>query len=986
MTATDLGDIDILGATVSEHGPDEDMDAALVKARVKSQLFNKPSEPTRIGRFVLIKLIGSGAMGEVYTAYDEQLDRKVAIKLVRPELHRKAPLVSVRLLREAQTLARISHPNVVQVYEAGFFRGRVFLAMEFIPGITLRQWLEAQAKEPEPTRTQAILDKLIAAGRGLQAAHSAGLTHRDFKPENVLVGHDGRVCVADFGVAGLSPRVSTKALEPLPEEEADEDGGDPMPALQRMARLTVSGAIMGTPAYMSPEQLGGRPTDDRSDQFSFCVVLYEAIWGQRPFAADDLLSLKEVLCAGAPAEPPHTSDVPVRIWKVLARGLASDPADRYPDMGALLDALERGASQRRWLQSLAIMAAASVVVGVGIAIPVSRGGEDPCSASVQRLAAMWSPAAAEDVHRAFVATGAPYAETSWLRARDRLDAYVAELGTEQQAVCLDAQAEAAPVAEPALWRSVCLEMRGRHLATLLDRFQEADTATVEQSLRMVMALPRVEDCRGSDIPALGPLLPRDPLVMTRVAEIRERLAEVWVQHLSNHPEQAMRAAKEQLDAARMLGYAPLLAEALHRMGLLWLDAGDAGKAETTLLEAVDLAESHRYDELAADVWIDLVNLAQRAHSDMSHGHRWARRALVVLERIGDRGRRRANALIRIGALYFREGKLREAERHQREAIGIAGRNQGDPLILIDGWLDLANTLAARARLEEARQAYQRALALGHAELGDEHPRLAALRHDFGTFLRECGELEEARVLLESARNAWVERHGPMHHKVGDAHVVLANLELQAGALDAARNHALAARAIYEQALAADHKYQATPEMLLGDIYLRGGQPGAALSAHQRAFEIQRRSLGSDHLWTILSHDNIGHALVALGRHDEALAIFDEVERALEGIGNEHPTFAALPHGGRGRALLGKGDAKGAIAPLERAVALLAKHPGFDLERADAQWALARALRKTGRWPDARTRSLAEQARETYATRQQAGEAARDAIDRWLAAP
>src|SRR5262245_13552108 len=184
--------------TVTE--PRGSVSANVRKAQVRAALFHKKLEPVRVGRFILLEQLGVGAMGEIYAAYDERLDRRVALKLVRhgSDLTVRADEL---LLREAQALAQVSHPNVVQIYEAGAHDGRLFIAMELIRGQTLTQWLQDASQMPRPHRSREILRRFIAAGRGLEAAHAAGVAHRDFKPDNVLVGRDGRVCVVDFGLA-----------------------------------------------------------------------------------------------------------------------------------------------------------------------------------------------------------------------------------------------------------------------------------------------------------------------------------------------------------------------------------------------------------------------------------------------------------------------------------------------------------------------------------------------------------------------------------------------------------------------------------------------------------------------------------------------------------------------------------------------------------------------------------------------------------------
>jgi len=308
-------------------------------------------EPSRIHRFAVLRRLGAGGMGVVYAAYDEELDRKVAIKVMREDLQGGAHGRS-RMQREAQAMARLSHPNVVQVYEAGEFAGQVYVVMEFIKGQTLSDWLAAEERSWEET-----LEVYLQAGRGLAAAHRQGLVHRDFKPENVLVDGDGRARVLDFGLARAElghhddPSESVVARLGVPSNVLATD-------------LTVAGAVIGTPAFMSPEQHLGRPTDARSDQFSFCVALYGALYHQAAFAGHTLVDLSEAVTTGALRPPPADTRVPASVFAALATGLATDPNGRHPSMDTLLGELAPDVAdgRRRWAWPAALVAVSGLAV------------------------------------------------------------------------------------------------------------------------------------------------------------------------------------------------------------------------------------------------------------------------------------------------------------------------------------------------------------------------------------------------------------------------------------------------------------------------------------------------------------------------------------------------------------------------------------------------------------------------------------------------
>src|SRR5690606_10655235 len=290
-------------------------------------------------------------MGVVYVAYDEQLDRRVAVKLLRKtetDTQGKA-----RLEREAQAMARLSHPNVVTVHEVGTHQGQVFVAMEFVDGGDLRGWLKSQ-----PRSWQQIVAVFCQAGEGLAAAHAAGIVHRDFKPDNVLVGNDGRVRVADFGLAHAHDEVLDRGeLEPSMSSSTSSSN-------RLDQALTRTGALMGTPAYMAPEQYAGRRTDARTDQFAFCVALWEGLYGRRPFSGANMIALSTAIAEGTIDEPPADTEVPAWLRVALVRGLSPRPDHRWPSMPTLLEVLGNDPQlrRRRRLRIATIVGATAIVL------------------------------------------------------------------------------------------------------------------------------------------------------------------------------------------------------------------------------------------------------------------------------------------------------------------------------------------------------------------------------------------------------------------------------------------------------------------------------------------------------------------------------------------------------------------------------------------------------------------------------------------------
>jgi hypothetical protein len=310
-----------------------------------SGVVEEPADPAgrRVSRYVLGERLGAGAMGVVYAATDPELRRNVAVKLMRGAWVRSGGAAArARVIREARALARISHPNVIAVHDVGMLGDEVFIAMELVRGANLRAYL----RDARPSVAH-ILEVFTAAGQGLAAAHRAGVVHRDFKPDNVLVGDDGRVRVTDFGLA----LAAAAEVDPAPAASAGAN-----------VEHTDAGTLIGTPAYMAPEQHAGAHVDPRSDQFSFCVALYEALHGERPFQGESREQVARNAQQGKVAPRPPQSRVPGSLRAILMRGLAPDPADRFLGMPDLLRALgrDRGRAPRR--------AAAAAAVGLALVL------------------------------------------------------------------------------------------------------------------------------------------------------------------------------------------------------------------------------------------------------------------------------------------------------------------------------------------------------------------------------------------------------------------------------------------------------------------------------------------------------------------------------------------------------------------------------------------------------------------------------------------
>ncbi|HEX8950565.1 MAG TPA: protein kinase, partial [Polyangia bacterium] len=392
----------------------------------------------RIGRYVLISSIGQGGMGVVFLAYDPELDRKVALKLLK--LGKLGTTGKQRLLREAQALARLSNPNVVPVYDVGTVDEQAFVAMEYVEGQTLKRWLKT------PRAWRDVVAVMRDAGRGLAAAHAAGLVHRDFKPDNVLIGADGRVRVVDFGLArevddlsnpsGVTPADRPDG-RPIRETRVPKrsSSGSSRDEHHSLSQVTRADQIIGTPAYMAPEQVANGACDDRADQFSFGVTFYEALYRQRPYDVTDTIDGDALLtiadkrkhpARSVAVEPPRHTDVPSWVQRIVMRALSHDPIHRFPSMDALLAALDKDPAVTR--RRVATVAAMVVVLGLG-AVGFVRGQAAKrrlCEGAPDEVQKAWSPEARERVRLAFAKTNLSYAELASSTLARLLDQYAVD--------------------------------------------------------------------------------------------------------------------------------------------------------------------------------------------------------------------------------------------------------------------------------------------------------------------------------------------------------------------------------------------------------------------------------------------------------------------------------------------------------------------------------------------------------------------------------
>ncbi|WAS90965.1 serine/threonine-protein kinase [Nannocystis punicea] len=660
-------------------------------AEVRGRLLGEPAPTLRLGRYLVGERIGAGGMGVVYAGLDPELGRKVAIKLVRPDRVGVGSAGRERLLREAQAMAQISSPHAVTVYEAGTYGEQVFIVMELVAGTTLTQWLGEG-----PRRWREVIEVFIQAGRGLRAAHQAGLIHRDFKPDNVLVGEDGRARVADFGLAHAAAEAVASSMA----------RGTLLPGHVLGGSSTATGALVGSLPYMSPEQHRGAAVDARSDQFSFCVALWEALHGQRPFVGATAEELCSRTLAGAITPPPEGARMPAPLRRILLRGLQVDPARRWPDMAALLAALER-AGRRRGRAALWAGGAALLVALIG-PWRTEHVQEDLCKSAGSEVEAVWGEARRSGVRQAFLATGRPEAVEAWSQVAARLDAYAGEWVEAREAACRAANdAERTGPKEQAHLELACLDRSLGELRALVVAFTEDAEGVLGNAVKAAVKLRPLSAC--SERPELAlQVAPSDPAVAVQVQALGGRLDEIAALLKAGEVQRALPRAREAATQAELLGHDFTTAEALVLLGSLQSHAGDYAAAEATLFAAALAAE--------------------RGNNPS---------ALV---------RARTELIVAIG---YGQGRTEEALRWGALALNALGPSSGDPIeVRLRTALGLVQ--ARRGDRQAAVTELERALALAESTLGPDHLGVATVVGHLAALRAEAGELDAARSLLARA--------------------------------------------------------------------------------------------------------------------------------------------------------------------------------------------------------------------------------------------
>ncbi|HEY2729875.1 MAG TPA: protein kinase [Polyangia bacterium] len=730
-----------------------------------------------IDRFIVLGLVGRGGMGEVYAAYDPELDRKVAIKLLRARDN--AADASTRLLREAQAIAKLQHPNVVVVYDVGTFGDSVFIAMEFVEGRTVGGWLESGRR----TRRE-IMDVYLAAGRGLAAAHAAGLVHRDFKPDNVMVTNDGQVRVMDFGLARQVSEAADEAhaarakleaggalisdtLDPAFDPDATLDFRKPGAADVRRTsgkylsvKLTQTGAMLGTPAYMAPEQFAVRPTDARTDQFAFCVAVYEALYGQRPFEGTTMLTLMTSVTTGMVNPPPPKANVPGWMRKVLLRGLQPHPDARFASMAGLLAALQTDPTVRARRLATGLGLAVCLAGAIWGARRLEGTQQAVCRGAAGHFAGIWEPGERHSsrrvaIHDAFVRTGKAYAPQAFASVTRLLDGYVEKWMQADVEACEATHVRGEQSNDVLDLRMGCLQERLTSVRALTDLFASADGKVVENAVGAASALPTLDRC--SDVPVLKAVIkpPADPATVRRVQSVRADLARFVALRDAGHCGDAQRMQDALIGTARATGYQPLLAETLFEAARLGDNCGDQVQMLDLFRESVTVALVARHDEVAASGALLLAGVLADRVRQPAAGRDWLRVGRALLARLGERPEIEAWALNAEATIYAAEGKGADSVAAYQRAHAlkerVVGRDNYDTIL---GLMNVGVGFEYAGKYEESCAASAASREAMSRLLGPDHPSVALASNNEGESLNFLHRYADARVAFQRADDIW----------------------------------------------------------------------------------------------------------------------------------------------------------------------------------------------------------------------------------------
>lgn len=836
------------------------------------------------GRFRLSHKLGQGGMGQVWAARDPQLGRDVAIKLTKlmPSL-RDAEGIE-RMRREAQAMARLTHPNVVGIYELGTEGDELFCAMELIDGVTLREWLKT------PRSWREVLDACLSVARGLQATHDAGLLHRDVKPDNVLIAKDGRALLTDFGLAKLAS-----------SETGDSEATHNLPIDPRLTDLTITGSLVGTPAYMAPEQLIASPLDARSDQFSFCITLFEALTGERPFRAKTLGQLVQALASGTEWPRGHRR-IPRGVRKAILRGLAADRDERHVSMHELATALEGGARARRRRIAVSI----TLLLGtLGLVLlmtwPHQSPEEDIRSVARTKIAQAWNDDQRSAIRNAFIATEAPDAEVQsdaferniddyayrWLNAR--VDAWVAShIRGEETPQLLER-------------RLHCYDRLAISLRVFIGLIKEIKSPEqMEQAVNATAKLREIESCADPLLIGYGPL-EGDP----RIADLEDRLAYVDALAATQQNTEALAEAKVIVAETEALAVPALTARALFKLALHQGDSSHPGDAETTFLRTIQEAAKAQDHALVARTWHRLIALLASHLGRVNDAIALEPAARAAIAQAGGDVMQYGMLDLSLGGLHYTNGRLEEAERYLRRARAEFAQARGPQHVSqVVVLTELGGLLTSKGQLDEADTMLREALAMAPDLLGKKSIDYGLILHNLAALSKKRKKWDDVGTYARNSIEASSATSGPESPYIGASRILLADFFIEKSDFEAATEQLVLAERAF-QSLPPESAHLPRVMFRRANVAERQKHYGEAIELATEALKILRANLRPGHplIYYGLAENarmlSYEHPADSLPLYDEALKLFTanpERDRSYEPETLEEVAQAALRAG------------------------------------------------------------------------------------------
>ncbi len=831
-------------------------------------------------------------MGVVYRARDPELERVVAIKVLRFG-DREMPGARERLQREAQSLAQLSHPNVISVFDVGVVQDSVFLAMELVSGQSLLEWQASPRTVPE------ILAVYEAAGAGLLAAHEAGLVHRDFKPGNVMVGKDGRVRVLDFGLA-----------RPIGDQVAAGEVARHSPL---GLHLTQTGAFVGTPAYMAPEQLAAQPTDPRTDQYSFCVALYEALYREIPNDPE----ARQRDGDGAPRFP-SSPWVPLRVRRALARGLSARPEARFPSMAEMLVALRPPRSRRLALAlATTVLSAAALWFALGAA-------DKACSGVDERMAEVWNDAARQRAQQAFLAINRPYAAGAWQRVEQVLDGYAKSWQDSRRTSCQDTHVRKEQSVERMDEEMRCLDRGLAELTHLLGLFERADDEVVSHALSAAYALPGPEVCLDAERPSIP--LPGDPEIQKKIREVQSKVEEAAALNEAGQYERAAILTETAEKEARGVGYAPTLAEVLVERGRAMVKLDRFTEAEPILEEASLQADEAGLDELRFRARLHLLGLVGERLERSQRASSLEREVNALNRRLGPDDLRQAESALTTSGVANALGRYQQGTADSLVALELREKRlPSDHPDLARALLGVAKSYNQRRLGKEALVYADRALAAAEKAFGTTHPELVPFLNERGIALNHTDRWSDSEIAHRRAIDLAIAAYGENHTQVARSLQLLANVIRRMHRFDEGL-------AQYDRAIAIIEKRHGKHNQMWGTLHVSRGSILAALKRYPEAevsvkegLAVLREVLGDNH--TLVAWGHIATGMVAQEQKQWQRAA-DEYARAVaileELLGKDSPELVYPLH--RMAISLDYLDHRRALPVLKRVLSVAEKDP------------------------------------------------------------